>query len=340
MKISEITDKKIWENFITDNSPQSFFQSWNWGEISVSHATIKSENTLLRIGLYEDDILTAIAQVVYIKAKRGTFLHVRHGPVIISWRETSFKYLLEYLISLAKKRKVDFIRISPLIEKNIQNENFLKKYDFRNSPIHLMDGEYTWVLDTEGKSEDELLKDMRKTTRYLIRKAQNMGVVIKKSTDNKDLVQFMDLYHETAKRHRFVEHKGIKEEFEILLKDNQILLFNGYFEDRLLSTAMIVFYNHQAIYHHSASIDQKIPVSYLLQWEAIKEAMRRKNKVYNFWGIAPEDKPNHPWKGLSLFKQGFGGRKIEYLHAHDLPLTKKYYLTIILDNYRKWRKGY
>jgi lipid II:glycine glycyltransferase (peptidoglycan interpeptide bridge formation enzyme) len=107
-----------------------------------------------------------------------------------------------------------------------------------------------------------------------------------------------------------------------------------------LSAALIIFYNYQAIYHHSASIEQKIPVNYLLQWEIIKEAKKRGKKIYNMWGICPEDKRRHPWKGLTLFKKGFGGRIVEYLHAQDYPLSSFYCTTYIIECLRKYIKGY
>ena len=202
-----------------------------------------------------------------------------------------------------------------------------------------MDGEVCWILDLD-KEETILLSDMRKTTRYLIKQAQKLGVEIVKSKNIGDLKEFLRLYEETAIRHHFVQHQGIKEEFEELRKDDQILLFKGYYQKKLLSAALIVFYNHQAIYHHSASIEQKIPVNYLLQWEAVKEAKKRGKSIYNFWGIAPKGKTRHPWWGLSLFKKGFGGREVEYLHAQDYPLSPLYCTTYIIESLRKIWKGY
>ena len=59
---------------------------------------------------------------------------------------------------------------------------------------------------------------------------------------------------------------------------------------------------------------------------------------YNFWGIAPPDKPKHPWAGLSVFKKGFGGFEEAYLHAQDFPISPKYYLNYVVERVRKWRR--
>lgn len=328
--IKEVQSEKNWETFISDFSPQSLFQSWSWGE------TVKKVS---RVGNFSGDKLTSIAQIVKVNARRGRFLHIRHGPILSSWDKESLSVWVNYFISLAKKEYANFIRISPLIQNSEYNQKLLQDLHFRPSPIHAMDGEYCWILDLD-KSEGELLSGMRKTTRYLIRQAEKIGVQIQKSKNPDDLEDFIKLYEITASRHGFNKHVGLYEEFMEFLKKDQILLFKGYFEGKLLSVALILFYNDQAIYHHSASIDQKIPVNYLLQWEAIKEAKRRNKKIYNFWGIAPSDRKTHPWYGLSLFKKGFGGRVVEYMHAQDLPISPKYLMTLMVESLRKIKKGY
>lgn len=340
MQIKELTDKLIWEKFISLYSPQSLFQSWNWGEtiIKVQNEISKSKN-LWRLGLYGKDEIIGIAQIEKVQAKRGTFLHIRHGPIFSRWERGYFDYFFNYLKILAKEEKASFLRISPLIENSLHNRNFFCSFGFKDAPIHAMDGEYCWVIDLDT-DENTLLGNMRKTTRYLIRQAQKIGVTIKKSKDQKDLDEFMILYRDTAERQHFIPHTGIWEEFSAFSKDDQIILLKGYYQNKLLSAALIIFYNHQTIYHHSASIEQKIPVNYLLQWEIIKEAIKRGKKRYNMWGICPEDKKRHPWKGLTLFKKGFGGRSVEYLHAKDYPLSSSYCTTYIIEWLRKNIKGY
>lgn len=346
MEIQEITDKNIWEKFISEYSPQSLFQSWNWGEVikriqnlpACAGREFRIQN-LWRFGIFEGNKLVGISQVNKVNAKKGAFLHIRHGPIFSQWKKVYLEFLIDYLKKLNKIGKTKFLRLSPLIENNIEYNNLFKQLQFINSPIHAMDGEYCWVLNLK-KSEEELLSGMRKTTRYLIRQAQKLGVEINQTRDKSEIEEFLYLYKQTAKRHNFVEHKGVREEFDIFLKNDQITLLKGYFQNKLISVALIIFYNNQAIYHHSASMEQKIPVNYLLQWEAIKEARKRNMSYYNFWGIAPADKKNHPWKGLTIFKQGFGGETVEYLHAKDLPLSPLYCTTYALELLRKLRKGY
>ena len=103
---------------------------------------------------------------------------------------------------------------------------------------------------------------------------------------------------------------------------------------------MIIFHSKRGFYHQGASLPSKAPVSYLLQWEAIKEAKRRGCERYNFWGIVPDTKENanHPWKGLSLFKKGFGGYEKDYLKTKDYPLSFRYWLVYVFEKIRKRKR--
>ena len=331
MQIKDITDAHLWEKFISDNSPQSFFQSWVWGEIT--------RNNIWRFGLYQHNQLEGIFQVMKVPARRGTFLHIRHGPVMKNWDKSQLQYFVVFIRQFARTQKADFIRFSPLIENTQYNKILMRQLGFIDSPIHQMDGEYCWLINLLP-NEDEILGQMRKTTRYLIRQAEKMGVYIVRSTDVNDIGPFLDLYHETSRRQKFVEHKDIDIEIKEYIKNHTGIIYKGYYQNKLLAATLIIYYQNQAIYHHSASIEQKIPVNYLLQWEIIRDAKKKGLKVYNMWGVAPENKINHPWTGLSLFKRGFGGSVKEYLHSQDLPLSFKYCATYLIETWRKVRRGY
>jgi lipid II:glycine glycyltransferase (peptidoglycan interpeptide bridge formation enzyme) len=213
-----------------------------------------------------------------------------------------------------------------------------------------MHPEVTWELNI-AITEEELLMGMRKTTRYLIRQAlKNPDIEIVKSRNAQDLKLFWPVYRETAKRHHFVvfTEKYLQSEFDIFSGDNEVLIFLGKYKGQVVSAAIFVFWQDACFYHHSGSRAKfnKIPVSYLLQWEAIKEARSRGCRSYNFWGIAPEvetetdaSKSRHPWAGLSLFKMGFGGHRKTYVETQDFVLSSKYWFNFIIEKIRKHRRN-
>lgn len=307
----------------------ALFQSRQWGEVQKRLGL-----PVWRFEFFDGKKKIGCAQVVKVTAKRGTFLHVRHGPLLLSYSPRTLHKVMQEVLPLAKKEHCWFLRMSPLIEDSEKNRKLFASIGARPSPIHAMDGEICWVLDLD-KSEDEILAGMRKTTRHEIKKAMSVGVEVK---DSRDIGKFLELYKETATRQGFVEHKGIREEFDVFSKHAQLLL--GYYQNKLLAGALILYWGGQAIYHHGASIRSQIPVSHLLQWIAINEAKKRGMKRYNFWGIAPEGMSHHPWQGITLFKKGFGGREIQYLHSQDIPISPLYAISYAIESVRRVVKGY
>ncbi|MDD5606270.1 MAG: peptidoglycan bridge formation glycyltransferase FemA/FemB family protein [Candidatus Pacebacteria bacterium] len=326
MQIKEINSKKQWEDFLFLTEEKTFLHSWNWGEFQK-----KQGNKIWRIGFF-DPKLKGVALIVKIQAKRGTFLFIPHGPVVLKEKKIIFESLKKYL---KKLDKVSFARIAFVWEKDSFSSSL------KNSPIHIHPEE-TWELDLTTK---DLLGEMRKTTRYLIKQGlKNPDIQIEKSSD---LKLFNDLYLKTAKRHNFIpfSYKYLLDQFELFSRDNQISLYLGKYQGEIVSGAIIVFWQNTAFYHHGASLSCKAPVSYILQWKAIEEAIKRNCKKYNFWGIAPDiqnkedlKKSSHPWAGLTLFKMGFGGYKKEYIKTKDLIFSPQYYLTYFFEKLRKKKR--
>lgn len=349
MEIREITNKDDWENFLLKCSQKTFLQSWNWGDFNNAMGS-----KVWHFGVYDGEGLIASAQVLKISARRGVFLFVPHGPVFtdgltIKDKKEIFELLIIQLNDLAKEEGASFIRFSPILERNKDNLEVFENFNFKPAPIH-MHPEVTWELDITPPDE-KILADMRKTTRYLIRQAEkNPDIQIIKSAGIEDLKLFWPVYKETADRHHFVvfSEKYLQTELDSFSKDREILIFLGKYKGKVVSAAIFVFWQNTCFYHHSGSLKKynKIPVSYLLQWEAIKEAKNRGCRTYNFWGIAPDieteqdaQKSKHPWAGLSLFKMGFGGYKKEYIKTQDFIVSQKYWLNYIIETVRKYKRS-
>jgi lipid II:glycine glycyltransferase (peptidoglycan interpeptide bridge formation enzyme) len=247
-------------------------------------------------------------------------------------------------VNIAKEEGALFIRMNPLWERESGNLELLKVLGFRESPMHANAYEATWKLDIRP-SEEELSKDMRKTTRYLVRQAQkNSDISIIKSERLEDAEAFEKLSREVAIRQKFsaFDRRFTKKEFEIFSRDGQALWLFGKFKEEYAAAALVIFWQGTAFYHQAASLAKyaKLSIPYLLQWEAIKEAKKRGCQLYDFWGYTdPKANPNHPWAGPTLFKMGFGGQKYEYVLTQDRPLSLLYWLIYAFERFRKIKRG-
>jgi len=350
LKIQEIENKEIWENFLLEREEKTFLSSWNWGEFNKMMG-----NKIWRLGVFENNSLISVALVVKIVAKRGSFLLIPHGPVM-KYEAGSMKYeevrstkyevlkiLLEELKKIGEREKADFIRISPIWEDIEENIKIFQNLGFREAPIHIHP-EDSWKLDITP-SEEELLRQMRRTTRYLIHRAQKVqNLKIFQSQTFEDIEIFNKIHQEVVNRQHFIPFslEYFKNEFLAFQPDNQASLFFGKYKEEIIASAYLVFWSNIAFYHHAALLPKyhKIPIAYLLLWEAIKEAKKRGCEIFDFWGfVDPQKKPKHPWAGPTLFKMGFGGNAFEYLKTQDFPLSKKYWLTFLFEKLRKIKRN-
>ena len=181
MEIKEITDQKIWDDFVTGCPEYTFLQSWSWGEIN---------GRAKRLGRFKNGKLVGVAQTLKILARRGTFLFVPHGPL--------GNFPLKELINIARLEQVTFLRISPLTTDKKQFSDL----GFRDAPT-IMHAEETWLIDI-SLSEEEILKNMRKTTRNLIHRGERENILVEKTTDVSQVKTLYDLQIETSKRNNFV----------------------------------------------------------------------------------------------------------------------------------------
>ncbi|MCF7831000.1 peptidoglycan bridge formation glycyltransferase FemA/FemB family protein [Candidatus Gracilibacteria bacterium] len=329
-KITATQLNNFYNNFAGE---KTFVQTAKYGDFRE-----KLGEKNFRFGVFFGDQLVGIVQLQKIKARRGTYLHIPHGPLInLRHQDPALTFFLQEYKKLGRQEKCDFIRISPLVSP--KKKNLFKQQKFLAAPVHLVNPELTWVLDLKPNKE-ELIENMKKSTRYEVRRIEKVGLKIKQGNSKQDLDVFWQLHEETVKRQNFIPFakETTKKELEIFGNDLQI--FSSHIDNKPYSSSIIIFDNHAAYYHQGASIYSKLPVSHATLWTAILEAKKRGCTEFNFWGICAENNKKHPWYGLSRFKRGFGGEEREFMHARDYPLTPKYWLNWLIEKWRKWKRNY
>jgi len=345
------TDAKTWDTFLASRQYRPFLQSWTMGEV---YRDIGQEP--VRLALSDNGRITGICQAIVVPARRGKHLMVPYGPVLE--RMSDLPAVLAALKDVAMQHRCAFIRISPFLPTVTSVKMGWPPPESSSSPLHLL-AEHLWYLpletpdpwgETTGgiltrRTEQELLAGMRSTARNLIRRAQKEGVTVQASDDPvRDLPEFLRLHEETRKRHKFVPYGDafFRAQVGHFAPRGEVLLYLARYNGEVIASSIHMRFGGETSYHHGASTFKykNVPASYLLQWTAIADALRRGDRVYNFWGISPEGVTKHPFAGVRTFKTGFGGTMRELVHCTDIPLTKKYWITWAIETGRKWKRGF
>jgi lipid II:glycine glycyltransferase (peptidoglycan interpeptide bridge formation enzyme) len=330
--VEPITDQAVWDEFLTKHPESNFLQSWQWGDFHHSLG-----KRVFREGFYEAGGLAGVMLSIVEPARRGRYLTVPGGPIIDWHLKPLAREFAAVATAQAKSEHCVFVRARPQLTESDSAIKLFRSLGFRDAPTYLH-AELTHQLDLT-KTEEELRAALRKGTRYELKKAEKEGISVTSSTDPADIKPFYDMQIATAKRQHFVPFslEFLQKQFEVFVRAGHALLYTAKFEGEILAQAFIIFYGQEAVYHYGASTEagRKHPGAYLIQWEAIREAQQRGLTRYNFWGVAPPDEPHHRFAGVSIFKRGFAGEDVQYLHAQDLVVNRPRYLAnLVIEDVR------
>src|SRR3989344_2762261 len=338
MNISYDTNEHDWDSFLSRQTYRPFLQSWTMGEV---YRDCGQEP--IRLAAMDEQKILGICQALFVPARRGKHLAVLYGPIVE--QQDAAAMLIDALKEEAKKRGCAFLRISPFAPTGS-----MSIAGSLPSPLHTL-AEHVWHLPLQNINADTIFSNMRATARNLIRRAEKDGVTVRASKDpNREIEEFLRLHDETRKRHGFTPYTNafFRAQVKHFASRNECTLYLAEFQGNVIAASIHMHVFGETSYHHGASSyeHRKIPASYLLQWTAIKDALKRGDSIYNFWGIAPVDAdgkaadPKHPFAGVTLFKTGFGGKLLTLEHCRDVPLSKLYYATRAFETFRKWKRGF
>ena len=320
----KISDKKLWEKSLLENSAKNFLQASSFGDFHE-----KLGDKVWRFGIISSEKIVSFAQVIKKRPKIGSFLYIPWGPILDE--DSDLNSLIEVLADLAKKAEASFVRLEPRVELGEWRKVGLKRSPSYTQP------QCSLLLDLT-KSQEDLRKDLSESTRYNINMSLRRGVKIRK-VDTSEIDVIKKLLKSTAKKKKLVlqkEQDYHKDQYEILHHSGLMEMFVAEYEKEILAAALVVFYGKTAYYLHAANSYQhsNLRVSYPLVWQTIVEAKARGFGVFDFWGIAKDDNPNDSWAGVTAFKKSFGGEKVCYPRPYDLVISNKYYLLILADKIR------
>ena len=308
----------------------NFLQSKQWYEVnkSIGHKPIF-------LMFSEKSYCLAIIK----DAKRGRFLEIPCGPILDYQNRNELELAMAEIYRYAKQNNCVFVRFRPNLEETPENRTLIESLPSL-SASYFLHAENTIFVDLT-QSEEDLLKNMRRQTRYEVRRSEKLNFKVKKSNTPEILREFHQIQAETAKRQGFIppRRKDLNAYAKAFGSDLQI--YRATLDGKPVAYGLVLTDALEGDYFEAASteLNYKFPGAYALQWHVVKDLKKQGKLRYNLWGIAPAGQKNHKFAGVTTFKSGFGGEKFDYLHAHDLPVKKLHYglIRLVEDARRKKR---
>jgi serine/alanine adding enzyme len=174
------------------------------------------------------------------------------------------------------------------------------------------------------RTHEQLLAGLRKTARQELRRAERAKLVVRPASGQTEIEKFLELYLRLAGRKKFSADSPIHlrrvlrwildqpSRGTLLLAQDGATTAGGAV---ILRTAKCCWY----VWGASDKYPQ-FSAGHALQWHALLWAQSQGCTEYDFGGYTPGATSGPAW-----FKEGFGGRVIEFVPAHRFVLRRRPY---------------
>jgi len=324
----EIT-KQEWNTHASAQEHAEFLQSYEWGEFQ--HAL---NRRVLRI---------TTPQIFFSAIRMSlpfglSYIYIPRGPVLTQENVSAWNAAVQ---EIAKKECAVFVRFEPVGE-------YVGMTGFNVKETLPIQPKTTWIVDI-SKTEPELLTDMHAKTRYNIRLAERKGISVSCAATQEEKVYagevFLRLAAKTSQRHEFRLHP--QEYYRTMVRilgegerhvipsetrnpddtNIKLYIFTAQYQEKDIAAALVIRFGDTATYVHGGSDEdyKEVMAPHALHWKIMQDMKAKGARWYDMGGIDLSGDPQHPWAGITRFKQGFGGYIRNYPGAYDLIFKKGHY---------------
>lgn len=319
---------KDWEDLNLNHRFGTFFHSNGWIDFQTSLGI-----TSQRLAFFDGNELVGICFIKEEPGRFGTILYSPRGPVMDWSNKNTTKMCLQALKDHFQNKGYLLLRVEPAIRRNsaVVKSTF-PELGFKDSILPVQ-GTNRWILEINGREDEELLKWMRENGRRkkfgnFINTAKRSGVVIKFDDfpDGDPQLAAVDIFS------GLLEALGERKSINVQDKDyfrkmkaamgDQMLIPLAYLNGKPVAGAIIIAYGEESSFIYGASLPEtgQTHATHLLHWEAIRKVRQMGVQRYNFWGVLEEKDyhPGNPGYGYSNFKRSFGGYVDQVIPPQDL----------------------
>jgi len=315
---------KAWDNFLEAHPEAGFMQASWWADF---RANVGYEHFAI-ILRHNGVILGGALVQKYLFGPGNCFYYIQDGPVLPSEESDAAEVFAAILQSVENHRaketdKVSHLRIEPRWPRMPAFVSGFRPLAIRDNYV---EPRATLCVHLQP-SEEDILAQMKPKGRYNIRVAQRHGVSIVEDNSEQGIADFLRLYADMTERQEINPKPAdyFKALIPILTSVGRGSIFFAEYGGCRLAAALVVLFGQTATYFYGASLDEHrhVMAPYLLHFEVMRKARGLGHQWYDFWGIGPENEPDHPWANFSTFKRKFGGREfnivptIDYIYDSD-----------------------
>ena len=314
-----VADRAAWNPFVESAQYRSFPQLWEWGELRKPFGWVP-----LRIGVGENPASPprAAAQVLLrrVPALGWRLAYVPRGPVGDLDEPPVREALFAALRSLARTDGVATLKVDPEASSEEPYGAALLAPPWRGA--EKVQPPRTRLIDLAA-GEEELHGALKRKHRQYVNKAERAGIAVEaldgsvdEATAQAALDDFYRIYTHTAERAGFVARaRHYYERVWALFapSGHARLAFATRDGERLAALFHFLCGDRVAeAFGGMTDAGAESRANYLLKWESIIGFKREGYATYDMWGLATG--------GIAQFKEGFGGRQVDYVGARDMPL--------------------
>lgn len=308
LMVRPVDDKDSWDLLVNDMGGNPF-QLWGWGDLKAQTGSWEA----LRLAVLDEDRAVVGGAQVLLRTLPFPFrmlAYVPRGPFgkdddLVSVADAVADYL-------GAKTPAVSVLFEPAVDESFV---FNPRGSQRIESTILLPS--TLILDLT-QDEDALMADMRKKTRYEVRKSLRQGLVVEKVSDTGTLEACLDIYDETGDRADFALHgRGY---YRSVFRDlgPHAPLYAGYVDGELAAFVWLLASASTSVelYGGSNEVGRKAGANYGLKWEAILDQKRMGVRHYDLNGLLGE--------GITQFKTGFASHRNELHPPVEIPLSALY----------------
>ncbi|MGZ6299199.1 MAG: lipid II:glycine glycyltransferase FemX [Candidatus Limnocylindria bacterium] len=328
-----VTERDAWNAFVEHAPYRSFPQLWEWGELRET-----SGWRPVRVAVGEDpDHPLAGAQVLIrdVPIVGWRLGYAPRGPVGQLDDAAIQRSFIGGLRDLARQERIATLKVDPEATAGDPLGAALLAPPWRAASK--VQPPRTRLIDL-GPVEDALLGEMSKKHRQYVHKAEREGVTVTQLSRNATphetaiaLADFYRIYADTAERAGFAAR--VQDYYErvwrLFAPAGHARLFFAVLGGERVATLFHFTCGDRAAEAYGGMTDAGADsrANYLLKWEAIRAFRAEGFASYDLWGIATG--------GIAHFKEGFGGRQVDYIGGRDLALrpAQDAALRVLLPSY-------